>query len=181
MFQISVDVLKREAYENINSFVTVDSGDFADPSPGSSLSLQDDKINMDFDTKEVFGSLNTWRKYDVIIRCKKGDISYDNFTSYLRVALCRRGISVYEDSNEVYAVPECRILIILLTSTYIPSNLLDILVYQHTEHLVVYPIFIGLSPYDFINNNPRWLQAALMKITQMPGYTLTDKYVIHGF
>ncbi|KAL9286503.1 putative WRKY transcription factor 19 [Arabidopsis thaliana] len=143
------------------------------------------------DTSDVFGPLSTCvtfsasKDYDVVIRYKRGDICNNDFISHLRASLCRRGISVYEEFSEVDAVPECRVLIILLTSTYVPSNLLNILEQQQTNR-VVYPIFYRLSPYDFISNNKnyerfflqdehkRW-QAALNEITQMPGYTLTDK------
>jgi len=132
------------------------------------------------------------KDYDVVIRYGRADISNEDFISHLRASLCRRGISVYEEFNEVDALPKCRVLIIVLTSTYVPSNLLNILEHQHTEDRVVYPIFYRLSPYDFVCNSknyerfylqdePKKWQAALKEITQMPGYTLTDKYVIPGF
>ncbi|XP_023637384.1 probable WRKY transcription factor 19 isoform X1 [Capsella rubella] len=124
--------------------------------------------------------------YDVVIMYERGDICNDDFISHLRASLCRRGISVYEEFNVVDAVPECNVLIIVLTSTYVPSNLLIILDHQQTDDRVVYPIFYKLSPYDFISNKKnyerfflqdepsRW-QAALDELSQMPGYTLTDK------
>ncbi|OAO98039.1 WRKY19 [Arabidopsis thaliana] len=126
------------------------------------------------------------KDYDVVIRYGRADISNEDFISHLRASLCRRGISVYEEFNEVDALPKCRVLIIVLTSTYVPSNLLNILEHQHTEDRVVYPIFYRLSPYDFVCNSknyerfylqdePKKWQAALKEITQMPGYTLTDK------
>ncbi|CAD5327646.1 unnamed protein product [Arabidopsis thaliana] len=144
------------------------------------------------DTRDFLGPLSTRvrfsasKDYDVVIRYGRADISNEDFISHLRASLCRRGISVYEEFNEVDAVPKCRVLIIVLTSTYVPSNLLNILEHQHTEDRVVYPIFYRVSPYDFVCNSknyerfylqdePKKWQAALKEITQMPGYTLTDK------
>ncbi|WZY82856.1 hypothetical protein YC2023_029240 [Brassica napus] len=126
--------------------------------------------------------------YDVVIRYRRGDIGNNDFISHLRAALCRRGLSVDEDFDEVDTVPECRVLIIFLTSTYFSSTLLNIIEDQRGEYQAVYPIFYGLSPSDLISNSKvcdiffhqdeakRW-QAAMKEITQMPGYTLTDKYV----
>ncbi|CAL9232844.1 unnamed protein product [Arabidopsis halleri] len=144
------------------------------------------------DTSDFFGPLSTRvtfsasKDYDVVIRYGREDISNNDFISHLCASFCRRGISVYEEFNEVDAVPESRVLIILLTSTYVPSNLLNILEHQHTEDRAVYPIFYRLSPYEFVCNSknyerfflqdePKKWQAALKEITQMPGYTLTDK------
>ncbi|CAN7116567.1 unnamed protein product [Brassica rapa subsp. narinosa] len=123
--------------------------------------------------------------YDVVIRYRRGDIGNNDFISHLRAALCRRGLSVDEDFDEVDTVPECRVLIIFLTSTYFSSTLLNIIEDQRGEYQAVYPIFYGLSPSDLISNSKvcdiffhqdeakRW-QAAMKEITQMPGYTLTD-------
>ncbi|KAF8101662.1 hypothetical protein N665_0202s0025 [Sinapis alba] len=119
--------------------------------------------------------------YDVVVRYKRDYISKDDFISHLRAALCRRGVSVREDMDEVDAVPECKVLIIFLTSTYVPSNLLNIVEQQGKEPRLVYPIFYGISPSDVITNEriflqkePKRWQAALEKITQMHGYILTD-------
>ncbi|CAN6980346.1 unnamed protein product [Brassica oleracea var. botrytis] len=137
-------------------------------------------------TGVVAASSSSSTYYDVVIRYRRGDIGNNDFISHLRAALCRRRISVDEDFDEVDTVPECRVLIIFLTSTYFSSTLLNILEHQRREYQVVYPIFYGLSPSDLISNSKvydiffhqdeakRW-QAALKEITQMPGYTLTDK------
>lgn len=129
-------------------------------------------------------------EYDVVIRYMIGCISKGDFISHLRAALCRRGLSVRQDIDEVDAVPECRVLIIFLTSTYVPSNLVNIVEQQIKKPRVVYPIFYGISPSDLITNceyyesfflqdEPKRWQAALEKITQMHGYILTtDKYVM---
>ncbi|KAL0675195.1 hypothetical protein Bca4012_003176 [Brassica carinata] len=139
-------------------------------------------------TGVVAASSSSSTYYDVVIRYRRGDIGNNDFISHLRAALCRRRISVDEDFDEVDTVPDCRVLIIFLTSTYFSSTLLNILEHQRREYQVVYPIFYGLSPSDLISNSKvydiffhqdeakRW-QAALKEITQMPGYTLTDKYV----
>ncbi|KAH0910512.1 hypothetical protein HID58_033833 [Brassica napus] len=129
------------------------------------------------------------KEYDVVLRYRRGCISNDNFITHLHAAFYRRGVSLREDIDEVDAVPECRVLIIFLTSTYVPSNLLNIVEQQSKNPRVVYPIFYGISPSDLISNSnyvrpfhqdeaKRW-QAALEEITQMHGYILTDKYVIH--
>lgn len=88
-------------------------------------------------------------------------------------------------------VPECRVLIIFLTSTYVLSNLLTILEHQQKGPRVVYPLFYEISPYDlnsnknyerfFLQDEPNRWQAALKEIAQMSGYMLTDKYVIPRF
>lgn len=133
-------------------------------------------------------------EYDVVLRYRRGGcISNDNFVAHLRAAFYRRGVFVREDMDDEVnaAVPECKVLIIFLTSTYLPSNLLNIVEQQGKEppRVVVYPIFYGISPSDLISNSnnyerlfhqdeaKRW-QAALEEITQMHGYILTDKYVI---
>ncbi|CAL9232839.1 unnamed protein product, partial [Arabidopsis halleri] len=200
-----LDNLKREAYENTNSFVAVNGADFVSFPPGSSKNLQDAEQTIGFqgsqsmfvdrafsDTSDVFGPLRTCARfsasedYDVVIRYRRGDQINDDFISHLRAALCRRGISVFNEFDEVDAVPKCRVFIILLTSTYVPSNLLNILEHQQTEYQAVYPIFYRLSPYDlisnsknyeryFLQNEPERWQAALKEISQMPGYTLTDR------
>ncbi|CAA7018591.1 unnamed protein product [Microthlaspi erraticum] len=124
--------------------------------------------------------------YDVVIRYGKGDVSSDDFISHLRAALCRRGVSVNgdPDDDDVDAVPECRVLIIILTSTYVPCNLVTILERQREDpSLVVYPLFYKISPSDLINNKKKYessfiqdeWQVALKEIAQMPGYILTDK------
>ncbi|KAF3565073.1 hypothetical protein DY000_02015420 [Brassica cretica] len=123
-------------------------------------------------------------EYDVVIRYMRGCISKGDFISHLRAALCRRGVSVRQDIDEVDAVPECRVLIIFLTSTYVPSNLVNIVEQQIKKPRLVYPIFYGISPSDLITNSeyyesfflqdePKRWQAALEKITQMHGYILT--------
>ncbi|KAL0730695.1 hypothetical protein Bca4012_026789 [Brassica carinata] len=126
------------------------------------------------------------KDYDVVIRYRRGDISKEDFVSHLRAGLCRRGISVHGEFDETDAVPECRVLILFLTSTYVPSNLVNIVEHQRKEPQVVYPIFYGISPSDVITNSKyyerfflqdehkRW-QAALQEVTQIPGYVLTDK------
>ncbi|CAF2042702.1 unnamed protein product [Brassica napus] len=125
------------------------------------------------------------KEYDVVLRYRRGCISNDNFITHLRAAFYRRGVSLREDIDEVDAVPECRVLIIFLTSTYVPSNLLNIVEQQSKKPRVVYSIFYGISPSDLISNSnyvrpshqdeaKRW-QAALDEITQMHGYILTDK------
>ncbi|WZZ14442.1 hypothetical protein YC2023_107531 [Brassica napus] len=125
------------------------------------------------------------KEYDVVLRYRRGCISNDNFITHLHAAFYRRGVSLREDIDEVDAVPECRVLIIFLTSTYVPSNLLNIVEQQSKNPRVVYPIFYGISPSDLISNSnyvrpfhqdeaKRW-QAALEEITQMHGYILTDK------
>ncbi|KAL0846514.1 hypothetical protein Bca101_019760 [Brassica carinata] len=131
-------------------------------------------------------STSAIREYDVVIRYKRGCISNDDFISHLRAALCRRGVSVREDTDEVDTVPECRVLIIFLTTTYVPSNLVNIVEKQSKKPRVVYPILYGISPFDLITNSKcyerfflqdepnRW-QAALEEISQMHGYILTDK------
>ncbi|CAL9232842.1 unnamed protein product, partial [Arabidopsis halleri] len=184
--------------------VITNSANFVSFPPRSLKNLQDAELSIRFprsqslsvddeftDTSDFSGPLSTCvtfsasKDYDVVIRYKRGDRSNDDFISHLCASLHRRGISVYEEFSEVDAVPECRVLIILLTSTYVPSNLLNILEHQQADR-VVYPIFYRLSPYDFISNNknyesfflqdePKRWQAALNEITQMPGYTLTDK------
>ncbi|KAJ0243187.1 hypothetical protein HA466_0204060 [Hirschfeldia incana] len=124
------------------------------------------------------------KDYDVVI--KHGE---DNdFISHLRASLSRRGISVREDFEETDAVPGCKVLIIFLTPTYVPSNLLNILQHQRKEsQVVVYPVFYGISPSDFITNSKyyedffpqdeweEW-ETALRQIAHMPGYILIDKY-----
>nr|ACP30613.1 disease resistance protein [Brassica rapa subsp. pekinensis] len=125
------------------------------------------------------------KEYDVVLRYRRGCISDDNFITHLRAAFYRRGVSLREDIDEVDAVPECRVLIIFLTSTYVPSNLLNIVEQQSKKPRVVYPIFYGISPSDLISNRnygrpfhqdeAKRLQAALEEITQMHGYILTDK------
>ncbi|CAH2071352.1 unnamed protein product, partial [Thlaspi arvense] len=124
--------------------------------------------------------------YDVVISYMRWDISNDDFISHLRAALSRRQISVHEDFNVVGAAPECRVLIIFLTSTYVSSYLLNTLEQQRRKYRVVYPIFYGISPSDLISNGKvydsyfheeerkKW-QAALERLTQMPFYTLTDR------
>ncbi|KAG2330524.1 hypothetical protein Bca4012_019892 [Brassica carinata] len=125
------------------------------------------------------------KEYDVVLRYRRGCTSNDNFITHLRAAFYRRGVSVREDIDEVDTVPDCRVLIIFLTSTHVPSNLLNIVEQQGNEPRVVYPIFYEISPSDLISNSnyerlfhqdeaKRWL-AALREITQMPGYILTDK------
>ena len=144
---------------------------------GSSKDLQDTEL-----------STSAIREYDAVIRYMRGCISKGDFISHLHAALSRRGVSVREDIDEVDTVPECRVLIIFLTSTYVPSNLLNIVEQQSKKPRVVYPIFYGISPSDLISNRnygrpfhqdeAKRLQAALEEITQMHGYILTDKYVI---
>lgn len=170
-------------------------------------SLQEDRLNIDLNKSpyinvndapfsDVFAPISTCltysasKDYDVVIRCGRAVIRNNDFTSHLRAALSRRGISVHEDFDEVDdAVPRCRILIIFLTSTYVPSSLLNILQHQCNEPRVVYPFFYGISPSDLITNcknyerfflqyQPKEWQAALKQIAQMPGYILTAKYVI---
>ncbi|XP_048596767.1 probable WRKY transcription factor 19 [Brassica napus] len=126
------------------------------------------------------------KDYDVVIRYRRGDVNNEDFISHLLAALSRRRISVYGDFDEVDSVQECKVLIILLTSTYVPPNLLSIVEQQRKEPQVVYPIFYGISPSDLISNSkyyeglllqdePERCHAALREITQMPGYILTDK------
>lgn len=145
---------------------------------GSSKDLQDTEL-----------STSAIREYDAVIRYMRGCISKGDFISHLHAALSRRGVSVREDIDEVDTVPECRVLIIFLTSTYVPSNLLNIVEQQSKKPRVVYPIFYGISPSDLITNSeyyesfflqdePKRWQAALEKISQMHGYILTDKYVM---
>ena len=155
----------------LNSYVEIEKG--------SSKDLQDTEL-----------STSAIGEYDVVIRYMRGCISKGDFTSHLRAALCRRGVSVRQDIDEVDTVPECRVLIIFLTSTYVPSNLVNIVEQQSKKPRVVYPIFYGISPSDLITNSeyyesfslqdePKRWQAALEKITQMHGYILTtDKYVM---
>ena len=155
----------------LNSYVEIEKG--------SSKYLQDTEL-----------STSAIGEYDVVIRYMRGCISKGDFISHLRAALCRRGVSVRQDIDEVYTVPECRVLIIFLTSTYVPSNLVNIVEQQSKKPRVVYPIFYGISPSDLITNSeyyesfslqdePKRWQAALEKITQMHGYILTtDKYVM---
>ncbi|CAN8238004.1 unnamed protein product [Cochlearia groenlandica] len=115
--------------------------------------------------------------YDVVISYGRGDISNDGFIGHLRAALSRRGISVHEHFDEIDTVLECTALIIFFTSTFIPLNILQ---HQRTKARVVYPIFYRVKPSDLIINSKtherskEW-QAALKDITQMHGYTLTDK------
>ncbi|CAN6867906.1 unnamed protein product [Brassica oleracea] len=149
----------------LNSYVEIEKG--------SSKDLQD--------TELITSPIG---EYDVVIRYMRGCISKGDFISHLRAALCRRGVSVRQDIDEVDAVPECRVLIIFLTSTYVPSNLVNIVEQQIKKPRVVYPIFYGISPSDLITNSeyyesfflqdePKRWQAALEKITQMHGYILT--------
>ncbi|KAG2276102.1 probable WRKY transcription factor 19 [Brassica napus] len=149
----------------LNSYVEIEKG--------SSKYLQDTEL-----------STSAIGEYDVVIRYMRGCISKGDFISHLRAALCRRGVSVRQDIDEVYTVPECRVLIIFLTSTYVPSNLVNIVEQQSKKPRVVYPIFYGISPSDLITNSeyyesfslqdePKRWQAALEKITQMHGYILT--------
>ncbi|KAJ0264828.1 WRKY transcription factor 19 [Hirschfeldia incana] len=136
--------------------------------------------------KDTEVSTSAIREYDVVIRYMRGCIGNDDFVSHLRAALCRRGVSVGEDTDEEDAVPECRVLIIFLTSTYLPSNLVNIVKQQSKKPRVVYPILYGISPSDlityskcyerfFLQNEPKRWQAALEEISQMHGYILTDK------
>lgn len=196
-FQVLLDKMKREAYGNTNNFVAVNSADFVSFSPGPSKNLQEAELSIGFPgTQSMFvdgASSDTndgFEYYDVVIRYGSGDVIDDDFISHLRAALCRRGISVYTEFDEVDAVPKCRVLIILLTRTYVPSNLFNILKHQRTKYRVVYPIFYRLSAYELISNiknyerfflqdEPKRWQAALKEISQMPGYTLTDRYVFY--
>ncbi|XP_048636818.1 probable WRKY transcription factor 19 isoform X1 [Brassica napus] len=137
------------------------------------------------DASDTSATFPASKDYDVVIRHGGNN----DFISHLRAALSRRGISVHEDVEETTdaAVPECRVLIIFLTTTYVPSNLLNILQHQRQESLMVYPIFYGISPSDLITNSNYYenffpqdeserCQAALKEITQMPRYILIDKY-----
>ncbi|ESQ38260.1 hypothetical protein EUTSA_v10028393mg [Eutrema salsugineum] len=119
-------------------------GDVRFPARPSML-MQEDELNIGFeesqslyvddgpfaDASDVSAAII--KDYDVVIRYRRGDISNEDFISHLRAAFCRRGISVNEEFHEVDAVPECRVLIIFLTSTYVPSNLLNILKHQRKE------------------------------------------------
>ncbi|CAH8286810.1 unnamed protein product [Eruca vesicaria subsp. sativa] len=155
---------------------------------GSSLSGLSDTNDVvePLDTGVVASSSSTTYYYDVVIRYRRGDMSNNDFISHLGAALCRRGITVQEDFDEVDSIPECRVLIIFLTSTYFSSGLLNILEHQRRECQVVYPIFYGVSPSDLISNSKvydgffhndeakRW-QVALKEIALFPGYISTDK------
>lgn len=215
-------MLKREAYENINCFVAADFPNFPPrssvrrkrkeikikrPRLLEALSIcipKSDGINERSGFRELSDSVDVYEPlhtcvassastdYDVVIKYRRGDVSNNDFISHLRAAFCRRGIYVHEDFDEVDAVPECKVLVIFLTSTYVPYNLLNILEQQRKEPLVVYPFFYGISPSDlisnsknyeifFLQNEPKRWQAALKEISQMPGYILTDKYVIPRF
>ncbi|CAH8286816.1 unnamed protein product [Eruca vesicaria subsp. sativa] len=131
------------------------------------------------------GSSSAPKDYDIVIKYRRGENNED-FISHLLAAFSRKRISVLGDFGEVDAVPACRVLIIFLTSTYVPSNLLSIVEQQWKVTRVVFPIFYGISPSDFISNSQyyerlfllngpeRW-HDALKELTQMQCYILTDK------
>lgn len=107
------------------------------------------------DTSDVVEPLATGSTYyDVVIRYRRGDTSHHDFISHLRAALSRTGISVQEDFDEVDSVPECRVMIICLTTTYFSSALLNILEQDRRECLVVYPVFYGISS-SALNSNSK--------------------------
>lgn len=154
---------------------------------GSDLSELSDTEPLDTGGVAAASSVST--DYDVVIRYRRGDIRNDDFISHLSAALCRRGISVDQGFDEVDTVPQCAVLIVLLTSSDFSYSLLNILEHRRREeHQVFYPVFYGISPSDLISNSkvygmflfqdePKRWEAALKEIAEVHGYILTDKYV----